>query len=296
MQNTLNKFFNRIAFLRGSLYHMELNITRDAKEFLENWEKSNLKKPSVALFSTLIISDITGPTDKGWGYNYQTSSDYIVDFENYKNKTYDLTIQFSHFIVAQSYEAFETYLKNILASFFSIRPEIGFEIIAKYKKQDNPFTRFFKMIGLIKLRNKDSKKMDWGQEIRKIPLGTNNEVLFKSLRSITKKICDFEVNNNKELDLKTWYKQYSIVRHSITHANGTLQKSRYNCIARRDVFDNYFPSIVDEHFCKLAIDRNHAEYICKLITEYAFQIFKFLSIEVEEDWMILKNMKNNYGA
>ncbi len=275
---------------------MELNITRDAKEFLENCEKSNLKKPSVALFSILIISDITGPTDKEWEYNYPTSSDYIVDFENYENKTYDLTIQFSHFIVAQSYEAFETYLKDILASFFSIRPEIGFEIIAKYKKQDNPFNRFFKMIGLIKLRNQDSKKMDWGQEIRKIPSGTNNEVLFKILRSITKKICDLEVNNNKELDLKTWYKQFSIVRHSVTHANGTLQKSIYNCIYRRDVFDSYFPSIVDEHFCKLAIDRNHAYCICKLITEYAFQIFKFLSIEVGEDWMILKNMKNNYGA
>ncbi|GAJ21020.1 unnamed protein product, partial [marine sediment metagenome] len=75
-------------------------------------------------------------------YKYPTLSEYVVDFKNYNKITIDLTTQFSHFIVAQSYEAFETYLKDIIASYFTLKPELGKKILAKHSKHNNLLIKF----------------------------------------------------------------------------------------------------------------------------------------------------------
>lgn len=293
LNEIIYEFFNRIALLRGSLFHLDTNIKQYSKLFLESWDKSESNKPKFALLSRLIVSDLTGPTDNGWEIHYPTKSDYIVSFENYNKKTAELTIQFSHFVVIQSYEVFESFLKDILSGFFIIKPNIGKRIISRYSSQKKRIYNFLNICRLFSNKRIENQNIDWFKEVRKIRPGKNNKVLFKILRSISNDDFDFEINNNKGINLRNWYNQFSIVRHSITHSNCLIPESIFKNIINLKMLDKYFPSIKEDQSHRVTIDRSHAESIADIITEYAFQIFKNLSITFGNDWAILPNMKTN---
>lgn len=291
LNEIIHDFFDRIAFLRGSLFHLDTNIKQYSKLFLKSWDKSESNKPKFALLSRLIVSDLTGPTDNGWELHYPTKSDYIVSFENYNKKTAELTIQFSHFVVIQSYEVFESFLKKMLSGFFSIKPKIGKRIIARYSSQKKRFYNFLNICRIFSNNRIEDHNIDWFKEVRKIRPGKNNKVLFKILRSISNDGFDFEINNNKDINLRNWYNQFSIIRHSITHSNCLIPEPIFKNINNLKALNTYFPTIKEDQSYRVSIDRSHAESIADIITEYAFQIFKNLSITLGNDWAILPNMK-----
>ena len=246
------------------------------------------------LGSRLIISDISGPTEDGWWYNYPTTSKYVVKFDEYQSKAKDLVTLFCHFTVCQYYEAFETFLKDTLAACCFLNPNVGVKIIRRYKRTGlNPVLRLiYRLFSIdnIKLSSFEECK----NEVRNFNSGRNNKVLFKILRSLSSSKFKFESNNNTGFSLKVWYRHFSIIRHSITHSNGFITSNQYNEIGTKSYSEYYFPFIKDDYGYRISIQKKNANAICKLISEYAFQIFKFLSYEMDHEWRILKDIRGNY--
>lgn len=294
LEDVLNQFFDRVEFLDGSIYHLNTQIDRDSKKFIEAYKNSSVDPHEFVLGSKLIISDISGPTDNGWWYNYPTSANYIVRFDEYQKKANDLVTMFCQFAICQYYEAFETFLKDILAAYCYLNPNIGRAIRTKHiRKRRHP-----KWYVIPRLFSKDKNSLtsftEWKNEVRKFNTGKNNKKLFEILRSLSSSNFKFESDNNTGFSLKIWYNHYSIIRHSITHSNGFILNNQYNEINKQSYSEYYFPLKKDGDRYRVSIQKQNANAICKLISEYAFQIFKYLSYEMDHEWRVLKNIRGNY--
>jgi hypothetical protein len=276
----LEKYFNRIANLQGTLLHIEKALTDYSKIFRQRYDKSKDtykdKVPDFALGLRLIISDLTGETDNGWDFYFPTDGKHIVTATNYDSEIDNLIKRETGFSLAQGFEAFSTFLKDILASYFMIKPYEGirFNIIDE---------------------RVDIKEIDWGDAIRDFKSGKNNKNLFKLIRKINSDFEYSERNNNKQIDFKDWYTVYSLFRHKMVHESGKLLKTdkdfrNFNSEQMR-YLESYFPFLESEDKLIFNIKRKVGDISLKLLSEYAFLIFKELSITLGYDWKILKNMK-----
>lgn len=284
-------FYSRIAFLNGSLLQLYSNIKDYSKIFVESWNQQGTEKPKYTLLSRLIVSDLTGPTDNGWKIHYPTTGDYIVSFDDFEKKTSALVNQYSHFIIIQSYEIFEIFIRDMIAGFFIIKPDIGAREILKSKGSENPFLKIVNLFRFLFTKKQDLNR-NWYAEVHRIRPGKNNKFLFKILRTISKDNLDFELRNNENINLRNWYFQFSIVRHSIIHSECFIPESTVKNMNDLQLFEKFFPATKENAFYKINLDRNHAELILEMLSDYAFQIFKSLSITLGKEWKILPNMKS----
>jgi hypothetical protein len=62
----LNLHFNRLISLRHNVYWINMQLLNSIAKYAE------LDDNQLILGSSLVISDITGPTDKGWTINFYT--------------------------------------------------------------------------------------------------------------------------------------------------------------------------------------------------------------------------------
>ena len=80
-----------------------------------------------------------------------------------------------------------------------------------------------------------------------------------------------------------------------THSGSSfnLDNKDYTNLTRieKEYLEQYFPFENNDHRCYFKIERKLGNENLKILSEYAFLIFKELSIELNEDWMILKYMK-----
>ena len=276
LREPLEKYFNRIANLQGTLLHIEKALTDYSKIFKLRYNKSKDKMPDFALGLRLIISDITGETDNGWDFYFPTDGKHIVTATKYDNEIDHLIKRETGYSLAQGLESFITFLKDILASYFTIKPDEAIRLNVVDESED-------------------IKDIDWGDAIRNYKSGKNNKNLFKLIRKINNNFEYSERNNNKQIDFKDWYAVYSLFRHKMIHERGRLLKTdkdfmNFNSKQMR-YLENYFPFYESEGILIFSIKRKVGDISLKLLSEYAFLIFKELSISLGYDWKILKNMK-----
>lgn len=272
-RNPIENFFNRISYLQGTLFHLESALSNYLKIRNENFKNSlNDNKVDFELGSSLVISDLTGVTDNGWPLYYPTQSKYILTISSYETETINLIKRETSYCLAQGYEAFEKFLKEILSLYF----EENTQEAIKQKLLD---------------QNENTNSINWKEKLKS---GKNNNELFKLIR----KISNLEVsekNNFKQINLNEWYEVYSLFRHSITHSEGKLLKDnkdfkKFNANQIK-YLKKYFTYEDCREYIHFSIPRKLGNTILEILSEYAFMIFKELSIKSNQDWEILKYMK-----
>lgn len=279
LEEPLDDLFKKIANLQGTLLHIENALTSYSKIFKQRYEESKVKfkdrVPDFALGSSLIISDLTGETDNGWNYYYPTKRKHIVAASKYDHEIYYLIRRETGYSLAQGFEAFSTFLKDILATYFAEKSSEAIKL---------------KVIDEIDW----STDINWKNKMRN-NTGKNNKNLFKLIRRISNDFEYSEQNNNKEIDLQAWYSAYSLFRHKMTHSSGKLLKNdkefKHFNPKEREYLKRYFPYRETDDVLIFEINRREGDLCLNILAEYAFLIFKELSIKLDRDWKILKYMK-----
>jgi hypothetical protein len=263
--------FERLEYYKGSLFHLANDIEKYTLSLIKNAKDKDVK---FLKGSRLVISDFTGETDNGWEINFTLpTAGYLVNTENYKERNTQLFQVVSSTIVAQSYEALVTFIKEILTFYFENNTQVAFETVGK--------------ANCIWNRN----KVNWRETVRKIDTGVNYNGLLKIIRILSPEFKRAEKNNNTNIDLSSWFDMVSVVRHSIVHSESIIKNNEFNKLnkSKQEILSSFFE--VELHSGgsrKLLISKKHATYVIKFMCEYAFQVFKFLSISRELDWNILK--------
>ncbi|GAG76371.1 unnamed protein product, partial [marine sediment metagenome] len=234
----------------------------------------------------LIISDLSGPTDKGFLLYYPTDGEYKVTLSNYNEQTQNLIFDYSSFILLQAYESFTVFCKSLLSQYFSLYNNQAFRLRAVRLKKQNILTHFFKT--LINNKGNEGKK-DFNYFMENIYCGKNNSNLFKYLRKISGHYKQFEIVNNKKINLSDFYKVFAISRHVITHNGSKITDKLKGGLSKNQL--KIFTYFINKECNKIELTQEKLSHILVLISEQAFLIYKSFSIESGLNWKILKNMK-----
>lgn len=277
---SINKLFGRVEYYKGYIDHLDHDIRHYSENLIEQLKKNKIvgkNDPVPIKGSILAISDLTGETDNGWRIIYPLLTEgYWVSSKDYVLKNQDLIQTVSSILFSQSYEALETYFKDILTLYFKHNNQIAFETIGKIKCIE------------------ENNQIDWEKTVRKLKSGSNNSEFLNIFRILSSEFSDSEKNNNMDIDLAKWYNVISISRHAITHSNSVLSNDEYNSLDKdgRNILSQFFDlELGIEKNKKIKLSSKHAIELLELICEYGFLIFKCLSRTNNLDWKILVNMK-----
>ena len=209
--------------------------------------------------STLVLSDWSGKTENGWVLPFHSGLFKNTSKENYKNEMTSVLSREFCLIYCQSYESLEKFFKDCV--FLKANNDLNFreEIIS-----------IFKIDGEFKRENIKG-----------------GDLLYKVIKKMGKKTLQkLSKENNTKIKFGELLTILSEVRHSITHAKSLINKSKINKTQyHNQIFQFLFSysEINNEQF-KIELDFKKFEYLIKKLAEFAFQIFKAISIEENLNW------------
>ena len=272
--------FYHLNTLNGLLFTLENQLNKFEKLYRDSISKTSFDISRFFSGVSLVIRDLTEWPKDGWA-RYYPSGKFSSKGEEYFKIIRWLLARESAWTVSQAYEAFEKYLKDIISTLL-----LNNQDIAETKKVEN-----FKSDQ--KSKDVSQSNIIFWRRYLDYHYKKNTDKL-KFLRKICPDISKGETNNNRVIDLADWFIVVEEIRHSATHTNFILKKSRMKnwSKARREMLKKYFPGMLNEQGYRLNITRENAKFCLELFLEYSFQIFKFLSISRGYDWNILKKRED----
>ncbi len=256
-QRYLIAFFAKVLDYRHTTDRLCRVLIADAKKY----------EPDTAVFNTnssLIISDLSGPTDNGWELNFHTKVFRQTLKEHYGMEIDNLVSRECCYTYAQSFEAFETFLKDLL--YYEATIDLSYKLyLTTLLPKNHELTR---------------KSMPGGEKLYK--------ALNKCAGPVLRKL--FAVNNNGLKHRETFH-ALSQGRHAIVHTRSVIDISKVNnSDFQLDTF-KYFFELVDfgDGFGEIRLDVKRYHQLTKRFSEYAYQIFKAISItrSFEYDYELL---------
>jgi hypothetical protein len=225
---------------------------------------SDIKKHShidaiLDLNSSLILSDWTGKTDNGWVLPFYYGAHKNTSKENYRSEMIDILSREFCLMYCQSYESLEKFLKDCV--FYKVSNDLNYREEIK---------NLFKIEGEI---NRESIK--------------GGDLLYRAIKKIGKKTLQkISRENNPNIKFGELLKILSEVRHSITHSSSVIKKSKINTTKYHFKIFNFLfgHSDIDHEKLKIQLDFKRFEYLVIKLCEFAFQIFKAISIEEKLKW------------
>jgi hypothetical protein len=250
----LDVLFNRIIELRHTSSLVNTTLTNSIKDVEEI-------KTYFFSRSALVISDWTGRTENGWEINYHTGIRKYTFKENYRFEVERIVSQECCYAFAQSFEAIEKFFKDC------VRTKI--QRVEEYKKH---------------LRSEIGD--DFLSE--NLPGGDKLFNLVKKAGDST--FSTFSENNNNKLKFKELWTVLSESRHAITHSKSIIKiakikKSDYHF----SIFNKFFWfSDNDNLTISIGLDYDRLVKLLDNLSEFAFQVFKSISLNENLVWEISK--------
>ena len=130
----------------------------------------------------------------------------------------------------------------------------------------------------------------WKEFVRKSNI--DNVELLRIMRGLSPYLKESEEHNNRGINLVEWYVIVEAVRHAIIHSNMLIKKNRMSSWSSnlKATLLKHFPgNYTKNSYYILKIDIKSVELNLVLFAEYAFVIFKSLSILNNDDYGVLKN-------
>jgi hypothetical protein len=250
----IQNYFARLLELRHTAALINYNLKHSIKKTAE------IEGVKFISAYALIVSDWTGPTDNGWTINYHTGISKIIYRNEYESEVERIISTQCCYSFAQSFEALETFLKDCV-----------------YMKSQNDKAYRSKISSIIK------DHVDRAT----IPGGDKLFDLIKIAGGVEFKRSSEQ--NNRNIKFKEFWTVLSEVRHAITHSSAILkvkkiQKTEYH-FAVFEYFFGFFD--IDQETLQICLDYKELDRLIKALSEFAFQIFKVLSILENTEWNIL---------
>jgi hypothetical protein len=116
VKEKFDKFTNRLGIYNGLLFQAKVHSIRTLRKEKEISEKANNGSERPLLGSNLIYRNpLTGKNE----FKYR----HFIDINNLEENLEIIEGHYSNFIIAQCFEAFETFLKDIIAAYLISHPE-----------------------------------------------------------------------------------------------------------------------------------------------------------------------------
>lgn len=253
--NHIKLLFERLLELRHIVSHLKSILRHSVKNF------NNTQGIDMINASALAITDWTGQMDNGYPVLNHTGIRKRTYQAGYEQEIENIISQECCFAYAQSFEAFEKFIKDCV--FTKIMCDVEYCKILKIE---------------------DSSKF----QRENVPGG---DLLFKWI----KKACDpiftkYSENNNLNIRFKECWTVLSNARHAITHSNAIIEIKKIHITDYHlSIFNTFFASKqLDSNTIKIVLGYEGLCNLTNLVSEFGFQIFKMLSTNEELDWKILK--------
>ena len=271
LRSVLDQFYQRLTALKGVLFHLETQLHgyRDMLVDPGQGEDSDLAR----LFcgTRLVVSDLTEWPANGWRVNYPLQA-FFSQGRQYVDMI-DLIIRnHSHWTISQAYEAFETYLYNVVANYLYHDQTCIEQALQK------------------KLKGTPQDLSTFRQAVRRVYRGKQNRQIFAYLRGLAPKLQLAEAKNNRGMDLGEWYEVVSEVRHAITHADSLIKSTRAWNNSWLFLLTANFPGTGTADGYRLSLEHDSATKVLTIFAEYALQIDKHLCRAAGYHWSIKRRV------
>ena len=258
MTNPYKEYLDNL--FENLLYYRHIS-GRINKVFLKEIRDYSEEKAIIHFASALVISDWTGPTDNGWEVNFHTGIVTETTKDNYESEVRKIFSRQLCLLYAQSFEAFERFVKDCLYNRIGRDESIRVYTISLLpKNQQSSITR------------------------EKMPGGGNLFKVLKKAGGVTFK--NFTSKNNLNIKFSELWTILSEARHSITHKESLIEselikKTKHHAEIFKFLFDSE-----EAHTNSLSIELDYQKFerLVKRFSEFAYQIFKILSLEEELEW------------
>jgi hypothetical protein len=277
-----NELFAKLNVLYGLLFHLESQLNNFRKSLMHQLEKSRFDLSVIAAGSALVIRDLTEWPEDNWACYYPTGS-FTTRGEEYLQVTDILLSRESAWAVSQAYEAFETFLKDITAAYLYNHPDRADEDALK------------KNVSTLKKSGLKPSDIEYWRKFVRLTYRSGAKTL-EYLRKLAPEIDKAEQHNNRAIDMSTWFEVVSKVRHATTHADLLIKSTRTSTFSKTadSLLKQYFPGNLIDVGYKLELNREAAKMAFNFFAEYAFLVFKCLSMKQGYDWQeLLKRSKKS---
>lgn len=213
--------------------------------------------------SALVLSDWTGITEDGWVQPFYSGLFKNTSQENYGTEIKSVLSRELCFIYCQAYEGLERFFKDCVS--YKIEND---------KEYRDESKKIFKIEGFI-----DRENIKGG------------DLLYKAIKKIGKKtLLQLSKENNSNLTFKELLKVLSEVRHSVTHSKSIINKHKINLTPYHEKVFNFLfnHTEINNEQIHIELDFKKFEFLMKKLAEFAFQIFKAISIEEKLRWNYVK--------
>ena len=272
LHSPLMRLFDRLSFLNGLLTHLENQSVNYLPLLKKAFEEQNLDPSIMRAGVALTIRDLTQPVNSFRAY-HPVGSSVSHNLNEYQHMLEIVLYRNCGWAVAQGYEAFETYLKDITAIYIqrnvaAIDPAILKKLTPGTKK-------------LLELSNLGFSQTDFEYWKSCIAYTRwNNKDIVSQIRDEFSKILrNVEQDNQHSIDFVEWFDIVSEVRHAVTHSNGIIKPDKQKPTWTQQTLNLYFPGNVTSDGYELQLTVENAERNLQLFAEYGYVIFKCLSDE-----------------
>lgn len=255
----LANVYSTLNTLNGILYQTTIHLDKS-----KNVYETKIKLNKSFIGSSLVISDLTESPGHGWREHF-TSGSFSAKGEEILKTITVIVQRHCAWSVAQGYEAFETFLYDIISAY------LAFCDNSRIQDPNEPLP---------------TTQEEWRNYICTNKKYRNNKDIFKFIRRIAPQLAFFEKNNNRNLDLNEWYWVISNMRHAIVHSNSNIKSVKGWNSQKRKILEVHFPGKLKENTYGIELDLEHAKFALCCLGEYAFLIFKQLSIVADHKWQL----------
>ncbi|MBT4309824.1 MAG: hypothetical protein HOD49_05360 [Anaerolineae bacterium] len=185
----------------------------------KSFEENNLDPSLMAAGIALTIRDLSQSVNS-FGGHYPVGASVSHNLDEYQHMLEIVLNRNCGWAVAQGYEAFETFLKDIIAIYVqnniaTISPEILKTLTPSKKKNQE----------LLSLGYSQIDYEYWRAGVASARWN-NNDILIQIKNKLSPRLKNVELNNQPSIDLVEWFDIVSEVRHAVTHSNGIIKPER----------------------------------------------------------------------
>jgi len=254
---SLETYFAEILAIKGRLTLIESLLIERKRQILE--EKREYKKLVSSITSYRDVS-LIGASINLFSPNYS----YEITVDTLENEIEDIISKKAGFSISQAYEVFESFLIEILTSYFSVNQlkmaEVGIS-------QGNLILLPDTIRGIIKTRQR-----------------TNNKGLISMTRKLSPYYQQFETKNIYKLNFSQWFDMLSMVRHTLVHNRQVISKKLLEYLSKHKaekMFEMHFErKRIDNAIC-VFLKKDKAVDVLFRLNDYAHLIYKSLCVEAK---------------
>lgn len=259
VQEAKSKFIDRVGLYNGFLFQTATHFTDIVRREKEYSEKINLPEYTRPILGSKLVyrNPRTG--------KHEFAFHHSIDGRNLEESLFNLKVHYFNFVVAQCFEAFETYLKDIVAAYLISERNISFQLEACIDR--NNFE---------KCRESLSKHCNSNNKY--------NKKLFEILNFIEPEISKTESDNLLLFEFKEWNIVFTEIRHSIVHSNGQFKLSKSNNWSQfqKDILSQLFVTKTKNSIGLISTVEEY-NYIIRIIAQHGQIIYDCLA-EKKNGW------------